>query len=97
MKYILFATMMSVPKELGYHRHNTESIYYIYSGRGFVAVGGEEVSVMPGDAIYIPEGVPHNCRTTLNEQPLNILCLGIAIPYNAQVTVEENLPYKYIK
>jgi len=33
MKYLLFAIMMSVPDKLGYHRHNTEAIYYIDSGR----------------------------------------------------------------
>jgi len=96
MKYLLFGTMMSVPGELGYHRHNTEAIYYIDSGRGYVTVGGEEVSVRPGDAIYIPNGVPHKCRTTLKEQPLNVFCVGVAIPYDSPVWVEEDLPTKKI-
>jgi mannose-6-phosphate isomerase-like protein (cupin superfamily) len=96
MKYILFATMMSVSGELGYHRHNSEAIYYIDSGRGYVKVAGEEVPVRPGDAIYIPNGVPHTCRTTLREQPLNVFCVGVAIPYDSQVWVEEDLPTKKI-
>jgi mannose-6-phosphate isomerase-like protein (cupin superfamily) len=96
MKYLLFATMMSVPDKLGYHRHNTEAIYYVDSGRGYVTVGGEEVSVRPGDSIYIPNGVPHMCRSALAEQPLNVFCVGVAIPHNSKVWVEENLHNKTI-
>ena len=96
MKYLLFGTMMSVPDELEYHRHNTEAIYYIDSGRGNVTVGGEEVSVRPGDAIYIPDGVPHKCRNVLKEQPLNVFCVGVAIPYDSNVWVEEDIPNKTI-
>ena len=96
MKYLLFATMMSVPDILGYHRHNTEAIYYIDSGRGYVTVGGEEISARPGDSIYIPNGVPHMCRTALAEQPLNVFCVGVAIPHDSQVWVEEDLPNRTI-
>ncbi|MEM2875380.1 MAG: cupin domain-containing protein [Candidatus Bathyarchaeia archaeon] len=87
MQYLLFATMMSVPGVLGYHRHNTEAIYYIDSGLGFVKVGGEEAEVQPGDAIYIPNGVAHRCRSSLDGQPLNVFCQGVAIPYGAEVWV----------
>jgi len=92
MQYILFATMMSVPRILGYHRHNTEAIYYVESGVGIIKVGGEEVEIRDGDAIYIPNGVAHRCTSTLEDQPLNVFCLGVAIPYDAQVWTEEDLP-----
>jgi mannose-6-phosphate isomerase-like protein (cupin superfamily) len=96
MKYLLFATMMSVPDKLSYHRHNSEAIYFIDSGRGYVTVAGEEVLVRPGDAIYMPSEVPHMCRTILKEQPLNVFCVGVATPYNTDVWVENGLPYKTI-
>ena len=92
MQYLLFATMMSVPGVLGYHRHNTEAIYYVESGVGFIKVGGEEMEIQAGDAIYIPNGVAHRCRTTIEEQPLNVFCVGVAIPYDAEVWVIEDLP-----
>lgn len=92
MKYILFATMMSVPKVLGYHRHNTEAIYYVESGFGSIKVGGEDVDIRDGDSIYIPNGVAHRCESKLEDQPLNVFCFGVAIPYSAQVWVEEDLP-----
>jgi len=92
MQYLLFATMMSVPKILGYHRHNSESIYYVDSGKGFVKVGGEESEVQAGDAVYILEEIAHNCRSSLKEQPLNIFCVGVAVPYNAKVWTQEDLP-----
>ena len=91
MEYLLFATMMTVPEVLGYHRHNTEAIYYIDSGEGIVKVGGEEAEVRSGDAIYIPCGVPHRCRSTLEDRPLNVFCQGVAIPYDGEVWVEEDL------
>lgn len=92
MQYLLFATMMSVPEVLGYHRHNTEAVYYIDSGIGFIKIGGEELEVQPGDAIYIPSGIAHRCGTSLEEQALNVFCQGVAIPYDADVWVEEDLP-----
>jgi len=92
MQYILFAVMMSVPKVLSYHRHNTEAIYYIDSGVGFIKVGGEELEVQDGDAVYIPNGVAHKCWSSLEEQPLNVFCVGVAIPYDTEVWTEEDLP-----
>ena len=92
MQYLLFATMMSVPRTLGYHRHNTEAIYYVESGAGFIKVGGQEAEIQAGDAIYIPNSVAHRCTSTLKDQPLNVFCLGVAIPYDAQVWTEEDLP-----
>ncbi|MEM3384655.1 MAG: cupin domain-containing protein [Nitrososphaeria archaeon] len=92
MKYLLFASMMSVPKILGYHSHNSEAIYFIVSGKGKVKVAGEETEVCEGDAIYIPPGMAHRCYNLLQDQPLNVFCQGIADPYDAKVTTLENLP-----
>jgi len=92
MQYLLFATMMTVPNVLGYHRHNTEAIYYIDSGIGHVKVGGEELEIQPGDAVYIPNAVAHMCKSSIKGQPLNVFCQGIAIPYDAKTWTEEDIP-----
>jgi mannose-6-phosphate isomerase-like protein (cupin superfamily) len=57
-----------------------------------VKVGGQEEETQGGDAIYIPNGVAHGCRSTLKDQTLNVFCLGVAIPHDAQVWTEEDLP-----
>jgi len=59
---------------------------------GFVKVGRQEEETQGGDAIYIPNGVAHGCRSTLKDQPLNVFCLGVAIPHDAQLWTEEDLP-----
>lgn len=92
MKYLLFASMMTVPNVLGYHSHNSEAIYFIVSGRGRVKVSGEEAEVCEGDAVYIPPGMAHRCYNMLADQPLNVFCQGIADPYDAKVVTLENLP-----
>ncbi|MGQ9781117.1 MAG: cupin domain-containing protein [Nitrososphaeria archaeon] len=92
MKYLLFATLMAVPKDLGYHRHNTEAIYFISSGMGSVKVAGEEAEVRDGDAVYIPPGIAHKCKPTVEGHPLNVFCQGVAVPYDAEVWTIEDLP-----
>ncbi|MCW4020959.1 MAG: cupin domain-containing protein [Candidatus Bathyarchaeota archaeon] len=92
MKYIHSASIMTVPEVLGYHRHNTETTYYIDSGAGFMKQGGEEAAVQAGDAVYNPPQAAHRCWSSLKEQPLNVFCLGVAVPYDAQTWVEEDLP-----
>ena len=92
MKYLLFATLMTVPKDLGYHRHNTEAIYFISSGMGLVKVGGEEADVRDGDAVYIPPEIAHKCKPTIEGHPLNVFCQGVAVPYDAEVWTAEDLP-----
>ena len=92
MKYLLFATVIAVPGALGYHRHNSEAIYFISSGLGYVKVGGEELPIKDGDAVYINPCVAHTCRTSLEGQPLNVFCQGVAIPYDAKLWTIEDLP-----
>ena len=92
MRYLLFGTMMTVPHVLGYHRHNSEAIYFIVSGMGFIKVAGEEQEVQDGDAVYIPPCIAHRCRTSLEGQPLNVFCQGVAVPYDAELWTIEDLP-----
>ena len=92
MLNFLFAVMMTVPGTLGYHRHNTEAIYFVRSGMGMMKVGGEELEIKAGDAVYIPFEVAHRPRTTVEDQPLNVFCVGVAIPHDAKVWSLEDLP-----
>lgn len=92
MRFFLFATMMTVPGSLSYHRHNSESVYMVESGAGIVKVAGEEQELRPLDAIYMPPEVAHACRNTLPDQPLNVFCVGVGVPHDAQVWTIDGLP-----
>lgn len=44
-----------------YHLHTAaENAYYILSGEVLIVVAGEEHLLRPGDAAFIPPGVPHS-------------------------------------
>lgn len=56
------------------HLHpNTEEIYYILSGEGWMAIEQERRRVGPGDAIGIPAGRRHQIRN-VGESDLVLLC-----------------------
>ena len=42
-----------------FHSHNTEQILVVTAGKGIVATDKEEITVGPGDVIYIPAGEKH--------------------------------------
>ncbi len=92
MRFFLFATMMTVPGTLSYHRHNSESVYMVDSGSGVVKVAGEEQELRPLDAVYMPPEVAHGCRNALPDQPLNVFCVGVAVPHDAEVWTVDDLP-----
>jgi len=41
-----------------YHKNTTE-IYYVLEGQGFLEVGDDTVSLVPGTAVLIEPGTPH--------------------------------------
>jgi len=84
LEYIGFNTMMSVPKVVSYHRHNVEATYYINEGQGVVRVAGEELPCTEGDIVYMPPEVAHQAWTTLLDQPLNVFCCGVPVPWNSE-------------
>ncbi|MEM2905523.1 MAG: cupin domain-containing protein [Candidatus Bathyarchaeia archaeon] len=92
MRFFLFATMMTVPSVLSYHRHNSESVYMVESGLGTVKVAGEEEELQALDAVYMPPEVAHGCSNALPDQPLNVFCVGVAVPHDAQVWSIDGLP-----
>jgi mannose-6-phosphate isomerase-like protein (cupin superfamily) len=60
--------------ETAWHRlRGTDEIYFILSGHGLVSVGAETREVGPGDAVWIPAGVPQRIRN-LRRTPLTFLC-----------------------
>lgn len=47
-----------------YHKKTTE-VYYILKGEGVMLLDDEEVSLKPGLCIYIPPGVRHQVKGTI--------------------------------
>jgi mannose-6-phosphate isomerase-like protein (cupin superfamily) len=56
-----------------YHLHqNVENVYYILSGQGCIRIDGADHIVEPGQAIFIPKGVPHSAHN-VGPEPLRLL------------------------
>lgn len=63
------------------HRHHqSEEIYHITSGEGWVQLGDKEFPVQAGDSICIPPQTPHKIGNS-SSSPLVILCC-CAPPYS---------------
>jgi len=91
-KSLAFTTLMTVSGVLGYHRHNTEAIYFVDSGQGWMKVAGEEQELRAGDVVYIPPEMAHRCRVLTPDLPLNVFCSGTVVPIDAERWTEEGLP-----
>lgn len=46
------------------HRHKQEEVYLVLEGSGRVKVGGEEIAVEAGSAVFIPGDALHSCENT---------------------------------
>ena len=56
-----------------YHLHrNVENVYYVLSGRGCIRIDGVDHIVEPGQAVFIPKGVPHSAHNA-GETDLRLL------------------------
>lgn len=56
------------------HRHGqSEELYFILSGHGWMSLGEEEFPIAPGDTLLIPPGTPHSLRNP-GAAPLRLLC-----------------------
>jgi quercetin dioxygenase-like cupin family protein len=49
-----------------FHKHDTEQILIVTEGKGIVATENKEITVGPGDVIYIPAGEKHWHGATKN-------------------------------
>lgn len=56
VKLIFFA-----PRNKDYQTtHDEDEFYFIISGSGRIQIGESSFSFVPGDAFFVPAGVPHN-------------------------------------
>ncbi len=55
------------PGEVTDHRHPHEQIGYIFSGQVEVTIAGNTRRLGPGDAYFIPGGVPHGFKVLTDE------------------------------
>lgn len=67
------ATVAAGAETVWHRLQATDEIYFVLSGRGLVSVGDESGEVGPGDAVWIPAGVPQKIRA-LGSVPLTFLC-----------------------
>ena len=68
-----------------HQHHNSEELYFITNGEGYMTLGGEQFEVTVGDTICIPPGTPH-CIKNIGAEKLRILCM-CSPPYNHDDTV----------
>lgn len=53
------------------HAHHSETIY-VLEGEGIMTLGDEEISIKPGDFIFIPENTPHDLEVT-SDIPVKVI------------------------
>lgn len=53
-----------------------DEMYIVVSGEVMVTVGEERAVLRPGDAVYVPEGVPHGAKNESAEPAELILLFG---------------------
>lgn len=63
-----------------HQHHNSEELYFITDGKGYMTLGEEQFEVIVGDTICIPPGTPH-CIQNIGTEALHILCM-CSPPYN---------------
>jgi mannose-6-phosphate isomerase-like protein (cupin superfamily) len=61
-----------------------EQIYFVLSGQGTLAYGGQRTPVRPRDFAYLPVGVKHGLANASGE-PLRVLVMGFRIPKGVTV------------
>lgn len=80
-KQSLAEATIPVGLETKLHKHlQTEEIYHITEGDGFMTVGARQFDVTTGDTVCISPGTPHQIKNSGNI-PLKILCC-CAPPYS---------------
>lgn len=72
---------MEPGKDISSHVDPMEEIYMVLSGTGLMRVGDEEKEVRPGDATWLPKGLPHSLVNTGQE---DLVILVVASPWDGQ-------------
>ena len=67
------------------HRHDDQDkIYYVVEGEGRFSLGGEDVRLVPGEALVAPAGVDHGL---VNDTTAPLLILVVVTPPPPHATV----------
>jgi quercetin dioxygenase-like cupin family protein len=56
------------------HTNTVEHEQYVLKGHARIGIGEQVYEVQPGDAVFIPEGVPHFYENT-GDEPFEFLCM----------------------
>jgi mannose-6-phosphate isomerase-like protein (cupin superfamily) len=48
-----------------HYRERADEVYYVIAGRGAMVLGGEEVELHEGVAVYVPRGARHKAKGDL--------------------------------
>jgi quercetin dioxygenase-like cupin family protein len=66
------------------HTNTVEHEQYVLSGRARIVIGDEALDARPGDAVFIPAGVPHSYQVQ-GDEPFAFLCVVPNLPDRVQV------------
>ena len=78
------------------HFHpQAEEIYYIIEGQGEMILAHEKRTVVPGDAIAIPPGVPHQIINEASEPLIFLCCCAPAYEHEDTVMLTEEMLAAY--
>ena len=78
------------------HLHpRTEEIYYILQGQGEMILAHDKQNVVPGDAIAIPPGVPHQIINHTGEPLIFLCCCAPAYEHEDTVMLTEAMRAGY--
>lgn len=56
------------------HTNTVEHEQYVLAGKARIGIGDQVYEVGPGDAVFIPQGVPHYYENT-GDEPFEFLCM----------------------
>ena len=78
------------------HLHpQAEEIYYILEGQGEMILAHEKRTVVPGDAIAIPPGIPHQIINETSEPLIFLCCCAPAYEHEDTVMLTEEMLAAY--
>ncbi len=77
----------------GLHYHmKADEFFYVLKGRGTITLGGEDISIGPGDMIFVPVGADHRI-TSSKDDPLTVIFIldrpGIAEQFRLKMDREK--------
>lgn len=67
------ATVAAGAETVWHRLEHTDEIYFVLSGHGLMWVGADSREVGPGDAVWIPAGIPQRIQNH-GAEPLAFLC-----------------------